>query len=145
MTPRNLHGQKYAKDPFGKAGERQSDSNQEPPRKKPKTSVPKGSALASGYTDRAASRRDTEVPDIDVDNERKRLAALRDMLDTDQIDRATFNKLSYQIQGIWQLLQEAVLPANWWRMLCAWPSRWGDCVHREERGVLCAGFLLNIR
>ena len=99
MTPRNLHGQKYARDPFGKAGERQSDSNQEPPRKKPKTSVPKGSALASGYTDRAASRRDTEVPDVDVDDERKRLAALRDMLDTDQIDRATFNKLSYQIQG----------------------------------------------
>ena len=100
MTPRNIHGNSYSNNLSGKAGSEQYDPNQEPPHKKHrKASVPKGSALATGYHDRAASRRDTEVTETDRDEERKRLAALRELLDAGQIDRATFDKLSDQIEG----------------------------------------------
>ncbi|KAK1473719.1 hypothetical protein CABS01_04381 [Colletotrichum abscissum] len=64
------------------------------PQKKFRTSAPKGSRLAEGYVDRARDRTDDEE-----DDRAKRIKALEEALKNEEIDQATFEKLSSQIAG----------------------------------------------
>lgn len=62
--------------------------------KKFKSSVPKGSKLAAGYTDRAKAR------EAEAEDERAvRLQALEQSLKKEEIDQATFDKLRAEIAG----------------------------------------------
>ncbi|OHE98926.1 hypothetical protein CORC01_05822 [Colletotrichum orchidophilum] len=64
------------------------------PQKKFRTSAPKGSRLAEGYVDRARDRTDNED-----DDRAKRIKALEEALKNEEIDQATFEKLSSEIAG----------------------------------------------
>jgi hypothetical protein len=64
------------------------------PEKKSRTSVPKGSRLADGYTDRAKAREAAEEDERAV-----RIKALEEALKKEEIDQATFDKLQSQIAG----------------------------------------------
>lgn len=106
MTPYVLPGRIYGQETeyscrrsvgFGKSDfQRQlaerNQTNKQP--KKFKSSVPKGSKLAAGYTDRAKAR------EVEEEDERAvRLQALEESLKKEEIDQATFDQLRAQIAG----------------------------------------------
>ncbi|RCI15700.1 hypothetical protein L249_3485 [Ophiocordyceps polyrhachis-furcata BCC 54312] len=62
--------------------------------KKFKTSAPKGVKLASGYVDRARDRQDTST-----DDRGERLAALDKSFQAGQIDKAAYDKKTFEIAG----------------------------------------------
>ncbi|KAK9421936.1 putative RED-like N-terminal domain-containing protein [Seiridium unicorne] len=64
------------------------------PQKRLKTSAPKGSKLAQGYTDRTKSREDEEADERAV-----RLKALEEALKKEEIDQATYDNLRSRIAG----------------------------------------------
>ncbi|ETS88021.1 hypothetical protein PFICI_01849 [Pestalotiopsis fici W106-1] len=67
---------------------------QRPQQQKFKTSAPKGSKLAQGYTDRTKQRDDEEADDRAV-----RLKALEEALKKEEIDQATYDSLRVRIAG----------------------------------------------
>lgn len=63
------------------------------PQKKFRTSAPKGANLAVGYTDRTKSRQEVE------DEKEGRIKALEELLEKEEIDKPTFEKLRGEIVG----------------------------------------------
>lgn len=89
MTPRSIDSTRNSHAEPSRKG------SSEPPKKKFKSSyAPKGTKLASGYTDRTAGRRDHEGEEQEakIDDKQTRLNALEEMLKLGQIDQETFNK-----------------------------------------------------
>lgn len=64
------------------------------PQKKYRTSEPKGAKLADGYVDRTKSRQEVEE-----DEKESRIKALEELLEKEEIDKATFDKLRGEIAG----------------------------------------------
>ncbi|EFQ26310.1 hypothetical protein CGRA01v4_05408 [Colletotrichum graminicola] len=91
MTPRSV-GIGNSRNEFARQLAARNQETQ--PQKKFRTSTPKGSRLAEGYVDRARDRADEEE-----DDRAKRIKALEEALKNEEIDQATFEKLSSEIAG----------------------------------------------
>ncbi|KAL2883587.1 hypothetical protein SGCOL_000729 [Colletotrichum sp. CLE4] len=91
MTPRSV-GVGHSRNEFARQLAERNQAGQ--PQKKFRTSAPKGSRLAEGYVDRARDRTDD-----DEDDRAKRIKALEEALKNEEIDQATFEKLSSEIAG----------------------------------------------
>ncbi|KAF2195195.1 hypothetical protein K469DRAFT_722475 [Zopfia rhizophila CBS 207.26] len=90
MTPHNVRGNMNAE--FARQlAERNAKAN---PAKHFKSSAPKGSKLAAGYTDRTQNRNDE-----DTDEKAQRIKALEESMKLGQIDRETFETLVEEITG----------------------------------------------
>lgn len=72
----------------------QNQTQKQQAHRKFKTSAPKGSRLAQGYTDRTNSREDEETDERAV-----RLKALEEALKKEEIDQATYDNLRTRIAG----------------------------------------------
>lgn len=72
----------------------QNQTQKQQSQKKLRTSAPKGSKLAQGYTDRTKAREDEEADDRAV-----RLKALEEALKKEEIDQATYDNLRIRIAG----------------------------------------------
>ncbi|CCF32665.1 hypothetical protein CH063_05005, partial [Colletotrichum higginsianum] len=92
MTPRSVGGGN-SRNEFARQLAARNQTTQ--PQKKFRTSTPKGSRLADGYVDRARERTDEE----EEDDREKRIKALEEALKNEEIDQATFEKLSSEIAG----------------------------------------------
>ncbi len=66
--------------------------------KKFRTSTPKGSKFAAGYVDRAKIRTG-QNEDTDADDRAARLEALEALYKKDEVDRATYEKIRFEIAG----------------------------------------------
>ncbi|KAJ4397163.1 hypothetical protein N0V93_001387 [Gnomoniopsis smithogilvyi] len=93
MTPRSVAGGGRNNDFARQLAERNSS---EQPKKKFRTSAPKGSRFAQGYVDRAKER---QAADEEEDDKAARIKALEESLKKDEIDQATFEKLRNEIAG----------------------------------------------
>ena len=63
------------------------------PQKKFRTSAPKGAKLAAGYTDRTQTRQEVE------DEKETRIKALEELLEKEEIDKPTFERMRSEIVG----------------------------------------------
>lgn len=98
MTPRSVVGYNASKDFAKQVAEHGREQDGQPPTKKFKSSAaPKGTRLASGYQDRTLARRTIEDGEETQDDKEKRYKALEEMYKLQQIDEATFEKLSSEI------------------------------------------------
>ncbi|KAJ4421984.1 hypothetical protein N0V82_003380 [Gnomoniopsis sp. IMI 355080] len=93
MTPRSVAGGGRNNDFARQLAER---NNPEQPKKKFRTSAPKGSRFAQGYVDRAKER---QAADEEEDDKAARIKALEESLKKEEIDQATFEKLRNEIAG----------------------------------------------
>ncbi|KAJ4502033.1 hypothetical protein HRR83_009295 [Exophiala dermatitidis] len=121
VTPRSVLGYSGAKDFARQVAEHQREQDGQPPTKKFKSSsAPKGTKLASGYSDRTLARRAGEEDAETQDDKEKRLKALEEMYKLQQIDETLFEKLKSEIgiggslssthlvKGLdWKLLEKA--------------------------------------
>ncbi|KAH8675718.1 hypothetical protein BX600DRAFT_182641 [Xylariales sp. PMI_506] len=89
MTPRAVN---FSKSDFQRQLAEQNQA--ERPQKKHKSSAPKGSKLAQGYTDRAKAREE-----ITEDDRLERLNALEESFKKEEIDQATYERLRSQVAG----------------------------------------------
>lgn len=89
MTPRSVG---FSRNDFQRQLAERNQVNR--PQKKLKTSAPKGSKLAQGYTDRTKTREDEEADERAV-----RLKALEESLKKEEIDQATYDNLRTRIAG----------------------------------------------
>lgn len=109
MTPRSIGSYNPNRDFARQVAEQTS----EPPTKKRRSYAPKGSKLASGYTDRATLRDTVE----DEDDKAKRLKSLEEMLKLQQIDQATFEKLRNEIGVGGDVASTHLVKGLDWRLL----------------------------
>ncbi|KNG50514.1 hypothetical protein TW65_01884 [Stemphylium lycopersici] len=91
MTPRQVGKGSVQADFARQLAERNAKNN---PPKKTRSSAPKGTKLAAGYTDRTKARTDEEDNEI-----AKRIKALEESMKLGEIDRQTFEKLVQDITG----------------------------------------------
>ncbi|KAF1830753.1 hypothetical protein BDW02DRAFT_572705 [Decorospora gaudefroyi] len=91
MTPRQVGRGSVQADFARQLAERNAKSN---PQKKARSSAPKGTKLAAGYTDRTKERTDEEDDEI-----AKRIKNLEESMKLGQIDRDMFEKLVQEITG----------------------------------------------
>lgn len=98
MTPRSVVGYNSSNDFAKQLAEHKRELSGQPPTKKFRSSAaPKGTKLAHGYQDRTSLRR-ADGEDVETrDDKEKRLKALEEMMKLQQIDQATFEKLSEEI------------------------------------------------
>lgn len=93
MTPRNVPGYNNRSE-FARQVAAQTSPSDGPPAKRFKSaSAPKGSRLAKGYTDRAATLRNEEAIETDQDDREKRLKALEEMMKLQQITSEDFERM----------------------------------------------------
>ncbi|CAN8099354.1 unnamed protein product [Discula destructiva] len=93
MTPRSVAGSGRNNEFARQLAER---NNPDQPKKKFRTSAPKGSRFAEGYVDRAKER---QAADEAEDDKAARIQALEESYKKEEIDRATFEKLRSEIAG----------------------------------------------
>ncbi|CAO2654342.1 Nn.00g110750.m01.CDS01 [Neocucurbitaria sp. VM-36] len=92
MTPRQVgRGSSVQADFARQLAERNAKAN---PQTKARSSAPKGTKLAAGYTDRTKERKDEEDNEI-----AKRIKNLDESMKLGEIDRETFEKLVQEITG----------------------------------------------
>ena len=98
MTPRSVAGYTSSNDFARQLAEHNRELSGQPPAKKFRSSAaPKGTKLAQGYQDRTSLRRaDREDVEAQGDKE-KRLKALEEMMNLQQIDQSTFENLRNEI------------------------------------------------
>lgn len=90
-SPRSRHGGLFGNADFARqVAERNRAAN---PQKKFRTSAPKGAKLASGYMDRTQTRQEVE------DEKETRIKALEELLEKEEIDKPTFEKMRGEIVG----------------------------------------------
>lgn len=95
MTPRSVMGRSSSNEFAKQFDEHTRSASGEPPAKKFKsTTVPKGTKLAQGYSDRASTRQHEEEEESD---KMKKLKELEAMMKEEKIDRHTFEKLRDQM------------------------------------------------
>lgn len=93
MTPRSVAGGGGGRLDF--ARQLAERNEQDRPKKKFRTSAPKGSKFAQGYVDRAKQRQVEQ----EEDDKAARIQALEESLKKEEIDQATFEKLRNEIAG----------------------------------------------
>ncbi|KKY34722.1 putative inosine-uridine preferring nucleoside hydrolase [Diaporthe ampelina] len=93
MTPRSVAGAGGGRLDF--ARQLAERNEQDRPKKKFRTSAPKGTKFADGYVDRAKQRQVEQ----EEDDKAARIRALEESLKKEEIDQATFEKLSNEIAG----------------------------------------------
>ncbi|POS79915.1 hypothetical protein DHEL01_v201692 [Diaporthe helianthi] len=93
MTPRSVAGGGGGRLDF--ARQLAERNEQDRPKKKFRTSAPKGTKFAEGYVDRAKQRQAEQ----EEDDKARRIQALEESLKKEEIDQATFEKLRDEIAG----------------------------------------------
>ncbi|KAI7778337.1 hypothetical protein LA080_002372 [Diaporthe eres] len=93
MTPRSVAGAGAGRLDF--ARQLAERNEQDRPKKKFRTSAPKGTKFAEGYVDRAKQRQSEQ----EEDDKAARIQALEESLKKEEIDQATFEKLRNEIAG----------------------------------------------
>ncbi|KAH8762465.1 hypothetical protein F5883DRAFT_560392 [Diaporthe sp. PMI_573] len=93
MTPRSVAGGGGGRLDF--ARQLAERNEQDRPKKKFRTSAPKGTKFAEGYVDRAKQRQAEQ----EEDDKAARIQALEESLKKEEIDQATFEKLRDEIAG----------------------------------------------
>ncbi|KAG6361969.1 hypothetical protein INS49_010198 [Diaporthe citri] len=93
MTPRSVAGAGAGRLDF--ARQLAERNEQDRPKKKFRTSAPKGTKFAEGYVDRAKQRQSEQ----EEDDKAVRIQALEESLKKEEIDQATFEKLRNEIAG----------------------------------------------
>ncbi|ETI19271.1 hypothetical protein G647_09103 [Cladophialophora carrionii CBS 160.54] len=97
MTPRSIAGHSASRMFAQQVADYRKEHDGQPPKKKFKSSAPKGTKLGSGYEDRTLARREGADDAETTDDKQKRLKALEEMYKLQQIDEATFEHLKSEI------------------------------------------------